>query len=309
MHCKPVFAAPLQGYTTAIWRHFHSQVFGNVSRYFSPFLRIENGQIRKRDLNDISSHLSDRQKITPQAIFKDSDELKAIIATIAQAGYKTADLNLGCPFPPQVKKGRGAGLLARPDILEQTALVIKQFPQISFSVKMRTGITDNRQWENILPIINDIPLDHVTIHPRTAAMQYGGVPDIETAAEMAQKIKHPTVYNGDINTPVQYRQIIEKIPSIAAVMIGRGLLSQPWLAAEIATGTEYTQSIRLEKLRLFHSLIFAQTEKQYINPANILDKIKPFWDYITPQTVDRKKLKAIKKAATLEKYLQIIQTI
>ena len=48
-----LFAAPMQGYTEAPYRHFHARIFGGIDCYVSPFLRIDHGEVRRRDLRDI----------------------------------------------------------------------------------------------------------------------------------------------------------------------------------------------------------------------------------------------------------------
>lgn len=49
----PIFFAPLQGYTEAIYRNAHATVFGGVDTYYTPFVRLEKGNFRNKDLRDI----------------------------------------------------------------------------------------------------------------------------------------------------------------------------------------------------------------------------------------------------------------
>lgn len=53
-----IFAAPLQGYTDVPWRHFHAELYGGIDAYFTPFIRVERGEIRQRDLKALSSPLN-----------------------------------------------------------------------------------------------------------------------------------------------------------------------------------------------------------------------------------------------------------
>ena len=48
-----ILFAPLQGYTTGIYRKAHAEIFGGVDAYYAPFLRIENGKPREKDLRDL----------------------------------------------------------------------------------------------------------------------------------------------------------------------------------------------------------------------------------------------------------------
>ena len=45
-----LYAAPLQGFTEAPWRNFHEEVFGGIDAYYTPFVRIERGGFRNRDM-------------------------------------------------------------------------------------------------------------------------------------------------------------------------------------------------------------------------------------------------------------------
>lgn len=172
-----LMAAPLQGYTEAPFRHFHAEIYGGGKSltYFSPFLRIEKGSVRPRDLRDITSPLNANHRLIPQIIFRDATEFRTLTSAVRSAGHSHLDLNLGCPFVPQVRKGRGAGLLRQPDLLREIAgIMTADFPDITFSVKMRLGITDPDEWQSLIPAISLMPLSHLTVHPRTASQQYSG---------------------------------------------------------------------------------------------------------------------------------------
>lgn len=49
-----VYFAPLQGFTEAAYRNAHAEVFGGVDAYFSPFVRIEKGEARAKDIRDVA---------------------------------------------------------------------------------------------------------------------------------------------------------------------------------------------------------------------------------------------------------------
>ena len=48
-----LYAAPLQGFTEATWRNIHNEIFGGIDSYVTPFVRIEKGEIRSKDVRDI----------------------------------------------------------------------------------------------------------------------------------------------------------------------------------------------------------------------------------------------------------------
>lgn len=295
----------MQGHTDAAWRHAHRRVFGDGVRYFSPFLRIEKGEVRRRDLRDITSPLNEGSGLTPQLIFGTADELAALTDTVRACGYSTADLNLGCPFPPQCRHGRGAGLLARPEVLAEAVDVIASATDIGFSVKMRLGLERPDEWEAVMPVINSMRLTHITVHPRTARQQYSGPLSDSSIFEASA---HPVIFNGDILSPADIESVRQRHPSLAGVMAGRGLLGRPSLFAEWLSGEERDHARRLSDLLQMHGMILDCYTSSLCGESQILSKIKPFWEYAAEE-IGPKAYKNIRKARSLEKYLGILSSL
>ena len=112
----PIHFAPLQGYTDAVYRLAHARIFGGIDTYYSPFVRVEHGEIRRKDARDISSK-NNREGIhlIPKLIASQPDKLEQIITLFIENNYQEADINLGCPFPMLAKRHNGAGMLPYPD--------------------------------------------------------------------------------------------------------------------------------------------------------------------------------------------------
>ena len=60
--------APLQGYTDCVYRKVHAAIFGGVDTYYTPFLRVENGGVRSKDLRDIVRSDNSPHNVIPQLI-------------------------------------------------------------------------------------------------------------------------------------------------------------------------------------------------------------------------------------------------
>lgn len=304
-----IMAAPLQGYTDAAWRHFHSAIYGGIDTYFTPFMRVERGEVRPRDIKGITSSLNGNHNLIPQIIFRDATEFEMLVDAVKEAGSDKVDLNLGCPFPPQVKHGRGAALVTAPDVLKEIREVIaSKYPHLSFSAKMRLGVNDSCEWQNAISEINAMPLTHLTVHPRIATQQYVGELDMTQFGELLKATYHPVVYNGDIRTLENILSIGETYPALAGIMIGRGLLARPSLVAEWREGKEWDEAKRIDRLLQFHKLLFEYYSDSLCGDAQILSKIKPFWEYLEEE-IGRKPAKAIKKATSVNKYLSAVNGI
>lgn len=304
-----VLAAPMQGYTDVAWRHFHAELYGGVDVYFTPFIRVERGEVRQRDVKALGQPMNANTNLIPQIIFANADEFKMLVDTVSAAGYDCIDLNMGCPFPPQVKHGRGSALLTRPEFLEEIAELMKtRYSDIKFSVKMRLGVSNPYDWRKVLPIINKMELRHLTVHPRIASQQYSGDLDMDSFAELLSESRHPVVFNGDLMTLKDIDKIRTEYPSIAGVMLGRGLLSDPALATEWRNAAAWSDQERQSKLMEFHGLLLEHYSNTVSGDGQILNKIKPFWDYLEP-VIGHKAAKAIKKANSVAKYHAAVRSI
>lgn len=312
--------APLQGYTTGIYRKAHAEIFGGVDAYYAPFLRIENGKPREKDLRDLevsNPQHSNPEKpacaiTVPQIIANSVDEFKVLTEVLLQKGFTQIDFNMGCPFPMQVNRHRGAGLLSDAQTVK---VIMDEIAQLSatgaarFSVKMRLGQSSPDEAFALLPILNDTPLTQITLHPRLGKQQYKGAVDIKSFEKFYSECHHPLVYNGDITSVSQICEMERRYPKLAGIMIGRGLLAQPSLAAEYKagkaniTGKEFT-----DKLLQMHEIIFEYACKTYQGDSQILSHIKSFWDYLEP-SLPKKVFKKIQKAGKLSEYDAAIQSL
>ncbi len=302
-----IYAAPMQGYTQWEWRTAHAAVYpGSIDRYYAPFVRMEKGEPRTHDMRDITMIRSD--VTVPQIIFKDYEEWKRLTDAIVSAGYTEIDMNMGCPFAPQVKRGRGAGVLLRPDELDEIAGRMSEYHGIRFSVKMRVGVELPEEWRGIIRILDRMPLEHITLHPRTARQQYGGDLYLEEANALIAETRHPVIINGDINSPDEIDRMIDRLPGVRGVMLGRGLQRRPSLAAEWRTGREWTRAERLEAMSRLHEMVSERLGARLCGNHQLLSRLRPFWDYAEPE-IGRRIAKSIRKATTLAAYQSAVALI
>lgn len=295
--------APMQGYTQSAWRHFRRTVYGGVFPEYTPFIRVEKGEVRQHDLRDYTTPLNEGASLAPQVIFRDMDELRLLVDTLSSAGANRIDLNCGCPFPPQVKKGRGAGVLLNPELMEQVADFVNERTDITFSLKMRLGVDSPDQWEGVYDSINRMSLYHVTVHPRIARQQYKGELDLEQFERLLGRSENPVVFNGDIRTPEDIHAVTGRFPSLVGVMVGRGLCARPSLFTEYHCGHDWSNDDQLEHLLKFHSLLLEYYRDTLCGDTQVLQHIQSFWHYHDLSLLPSKTVKQLLKATTLSRYL------
>lgn len=302
-----MYIAPVQGHTDAAWRHFHRKIYGGDTKYFTPFMRCEYGGVRPKDLRDFTNPLNDDINLEPQVIFRNIEELEILIRSIQDVGAKSMNLNLGCPFPLQTGKGRGAAFIANIPEAAKIPDIIANHPGLKFSVKMRLGMNAPDEWRGIMSILNSMDLDNIYVHPRTARQNYSGELHLDQFGEFLAESVNPIVFNGDIKTPLDIQRIEETFPSVKGVMAARGILGRPSLGAEYESG-EWTKEDRLEKMLDFHKELFRFYRQTLCGDTQILSKIKPFWEYAEDE-IGRKAWKAIRKATSIPKYNAAITLI
>ncbi len=300
-----LYAAPLQGFTEAPWRNFHQEIFGGIDTYYTPFVRIERGEFRHRDVRDITPGNNTVPHVIPQLIASTPAELELLAGLFIEKGYKEADINMGCPFPLIAGKHKGSGILPYPAEVEALLKELEQYPELKFSVKMRLGWASADEWRALLPLLNAAPLQRITLHPRIGKQQYKGVVDGASFADFYQECRHPLVYNGDLLTMEDIRKLEESFPRLEGVMLGRGLLANPALALEYSTGVALSQKDLYSKVKVLHARLLQYYEAHLQGEAQLLAKMKPYWEYLLPD-LDRKQKKAIKKATNMDKYLTAV---
>lgn len=298
----PIHFAPLQGYTDAIYRETHARVFGGVETYYTPFVRLEKEGFRSKDLKDIARRKETLAPVVPQLIASTPEEFRRIATLFSETGYDKADINLGCPFPLQARQHRGAGILPYREEVIALLNTIHEFPELSFSVKLRVGWDNPQEAQELLPFLNTLPLSHLTLHPRVGTQQYKGDIDTEACTRFYEACTLPLFYNGDLRTKEDLHRVIGQYPRLQGLMLGRGLLSTPWLALEYSTGSPLSDKEKKEKLTQFHALLSEQyTIRLEGGDHQILDKLKTLWDYLLPNAEKRLR-KRILKSNSLTSY-------
>lgn len=294
--------APLQGYTDAMFRSLHNELWGGIAAYYTPFVRIEKGAFRRKDLADIAPAANAGVPVVPQMLPRDADELCRLADLFIDNGYTRADINMACPFPPVALHGRGAGLLPHPDAVERILEATRRYPELSFSVKMRLGWDDAGDCMRLASLLNDYSLHHVTLHPRIGKMQYKGTPSIEAFEAFGEVCRLPLIYNGDIVSVEGITRVHELFPWLAGVMIGRGLLAAPQLAAAYAAGDTrlFTPSV-VSRLQHFHDALYDRLQATSQGEAQLMLRLHALWQYFLSDA-PRRERKSLLKARDTASY-------
>lgn len=291
--------APLQGYTDSVFRKLHAEIFGGVDKYYTPFIRVERGDFRKKDLRELPD--ATECCTIPQIIASTKpDDVEKMVAMLEEKGYKEVNINMGCPFPMIAKHGMGSGLLADKDAVKAMIEVLKAHPSIQFSLKTRLGYDDENQTFDMMDIINEFPFTEVTMHPRIAKDQYSGEINHAKFAEFAKVCKHPLIYNGDVTTTDDINKISSLYPTLKGIMIGRGLLMNPALASEFKNGEMMPDKEKRDKSKQLIKKLFAHCEELMNGEEQSVAHVKAYFEYLLPE-IEKRNRKKVLKANKAEK--------
>ena len=77
--------------------------------YYTPFVRLEKGEIRNKDKRELLPAGNIVSRLIPQIVAAEPDEFRILVEQISGWGYREIDLNMGCPFPLIVNRRKGSG--------------------------------------------------------------------------------------------------------------------------------------------------------------------------------------------------------
>lgn len=300
---QPVlYLAPLQGFTDFVYRKVYSEVFPQVDAFFIPYISVKNREVIKKYRKEVLPENNPQNRVIPQVLAADPEEMIFLAEYLADFGYTEINLNLGCPYPMVTNRGMGAGLLPHPQKIEKILAAFFEKSPVKHSVKMRAGLVSPFEIENVIPVLNHFPLTEVILHPRIAKQLYEGE-IIESAFQFAcSNLQHRLVYNGDVNTVETFGNRMLSYSQISHFMLGRGVLMNPFLPAEIK-GIVLSEAEKREKLVLFHKRMLEEYLSVMDNPGNALNKMKQFWIYFCQNfTEPKKSLKKIEKSGSFSAF-------
>ncbi len=160
------------------------------------------------------------------------------------------DLNAGCPVPKVVKSNGGAKLMTDEALLFSIVRSMVLATDKPVTVKIRMGWDQNSL--NAVALAKGIEkagAAAIAIHGRTRKAMYSGKVNLDSIKAVVEAVDIPVIGNGDIKTPEDAKQMLD-YTGCAAVMIGRGVLGNPWLIKQtidyLRTG-KYDKEILLEE--------------------------------------------------------------
>ena len=168
---------------------------------------------------------------------------------------------------------------------------------------MRLGYETTEEILDVLPILDKYPIKNIAIHARIGKQLYKGGVHLDAFQQCVDNTKHKLYYNGDITSVAKFQEMQQRFPSIDHWMIGRGLISDPFLPSMIKNNTKEYPENKIELFNTFHDTLYAIYSESLSGSTHILLKMYHLWEYFSATFSDpHKVLKKIKKAQSIRNY-------
>lgn len=144
------------------------------------------------------------------------------------------DINMGCPVPKvAVRAQAGSALLKNPEKIKDIVSSVVSSVPIPVTVKIRSGWdSEHINAVEVARICEEAGASAICVHPRTRSQGYSGKADWSIIKQVKDAVSIPVIGNGDINTIYDAKRMIDET-NCDLVMIGRGVLGNPWLIKQI----------------------------------------------------------------------------
>ena len=219
--------------------------------------------------------MSDMERPIAQQIFgSDVDSfVKAAKLVEDKMHPDIIDINMGCPVPKvAIKSQAGSALLKNPDKIKEIVSAVVKAVSVPVTVKIRSGWDANSvNAVEVAKVIEEAGASAITVHGRTRAQGYSGNADWNIIKQVKEAVKIPVIGNGDVTSAEKAKEMLD-FTGCDAVMIGRGVLGNPWLINECVTYLESgiippkpSAREKIEMLKRHYQLLVDSTsEKQAI---------------------------------------------
>ena len=295
------YFAPMEGLTDSIYRRVHHEFFSGVDAYYMPFISpTVHRCLTNREAREVPFADTVPFRAVPQLMTKVADDFLWAAQECLDRGYDEVNLNVGCPSGTVVAKKKGSGMLEDPENLDRFLDAVFASSPLPVSVKTRLGLTDPQEFVRILEIYNQYPMKELTVHPRVRKQFYDGDVDMEMFRYAAENSRNPLCFNGNLRNLSEVKAFEKEFPRIEAVMIGRGLISNP---AMLEPGGE-------QKLKDFHDALLETYIVEFGGARNAMFRMKENWRHMICMFDGHEKLwKKLRKTTDVAEYRSIVAEI
>ena len=229
---SPFVVAPMAGMTDTAFRRLVKR-HGGCGLVVTEMVSSE-GLVRGIDRTlKYAEYAEEERPVSIQIFGGDPAKMAAAAQIVEGMGADIVDVNMGCPVPKIAKHSAGCSLMREPGHAAKVIGAMAKAVSIPVTVKMRAGWNDSaRNAPELARMVQDSGAAAVTIHGRTAERSYKGVADWDLVSRVAHELTIPVLGSGDCIEP---EQVVGRMAAgVSGVLVGRGVLRDPWILAQAA---------------------------------------------------------------------------
>lgn len=230
---RPFFIlAPMEEVTDVVFRHVVSAA-ARPDVFFTEFTNSESycHPEGKQSVRGRLTFTEDEQPIVAHIWGDNPENFRKMSIGMAELGFRGIDINMGCPVPNVASRGKGSGLILRPEVAADLIQAAKA-GGLPVSVKTRLGYSEVDEWQEWLTHILKQDIANLSIHLRTRKemsqvdAHWELIPEIKKLRDAIAPNTLLTI-NGDILDYKTGLKLAEQY-GVDGVMIGRGIFKNPF---------------------------------------------------------------------------------
>jgi tRNA-dihydrouridine synthase B len=304
----PLVLAPIAGHTDTLFRQVIKS-FGGCGLVISELISTEGMTRHQAQSSHLTRFEESERPISIQIFGSDSARMAESASMVEAMGADIVDINLGCPVKKVVRQGGGSNLLRDLSLLEKIFRAVRKAIKIPLTVKIRSG------WDrtsinavDVLKLAEDCGVEGLAVHGRTRCDMFSGRSDWQLIARVKERARIPVIGNGDVVAPEDAERMFRET-GVDGVMIGRGVLSNPWLIRQcwdLLCGKTVRQ-VGLEE-RVNFMTEFLQTVCREMPAPVALGKMKKIGGYLSKGFPGSSQLRAkIHSAGTTTEFFETMR--
>ena len=223
---NPVVLAPMAGVTDLVFRRICKEMGCALS---VTEMISDKGLIYSQRATMKIAEIAEPGFVSVQLFGSEVEPMIQAVERINEIHPHLIDINMGCPALKIVKNGEGSAMMLKPELASEIMAAVVRHSIVPVTVKMRLGWdAKNINCLEIAKRAEAAGVSAITLHARTREQFYGGKADWQYIKRLKETLTIPVIGNGDIWLPEDAARM-QSLTGADGVMIGRGILGNPWL--------------------------------------------------------------------------------